>query len=77
MTFPPTAADILDARTVIQQFLHRTPLYHYAGLSDLLGCQVYMKHENHQPIGAFKVRGGLNLLSRLSEGERTRGVVTA
>jgi threonine dehydratase len=77
MTSPPTVADILDARTVIQRFLHRTPLYHYAGLSDLLGCQVYIKHENHQPIGAFKVRGGLNLVSRLSEGDRTRGVVTA
>jgi threonine dehydratase len=77
MTSPPTAADILDARTVIQRFLRRTPLYQYAGLSDLLGCQVHIKHENHQPIGAFKVRGGLNLLSRLSDGERSRGVLTA
>jgi threonine dehydratase len=77
MTSPPTAADILDARTVIQRFLRRTPLYQYPGLSDLLGCQVWIKHENHQPIGAFKVRGGLNLLSRLSDAERKQGVLTA
>ena len=77
MTSPPTAADILDARTVIQRFLRRTPLYPYSGLSDLLGCHVWIKHENHQPIGAFKVRGGLNLLSRLSDAERKQGVLTA
>ena len=69
--------DILDARKVVQRYLNRTPLYFYAGLSELLGCQAYVKHENHQPIGAFKVRGGLNLVSRLSEDERKRGVMTA
>jgi len=77
MTSPPTVADILDARKVLQRFLHRTPLYQYAGLSDLLGFEAYIKHENHQPIGAFKVRGGLNLVSRLTEDEWRRGVATA
>lgn len=38
---------------------------------------MYVKHENHQPIGAFKVRGGVNLISRLSPEERNRGVITA
>ncbi|HSS74875.1 MAG TPA: pyridoxal-phosphate dependent enzyme, partial [Gaiellaceae bacterium] len=37
----------------------------------------WVKHENHQPVGAFKVRGGVNLVSQLSEEERKRGVITA
>ena len=73
----PTITDILDARRVISRYLVRTPLYSYPALSELLGCQAYVKHENHQPIGVFKVRGGINLISRLSEQERERGVITA
>lgn len=73
----PTLADIFDARNVINRHLRRTPLHHYPALSELLGCQAYVKHENHQPVGAFKVRGGVNLVSRLSEAERRAGVVTA
>jgi len=46
-------------------------------LSAELGCEAWVKFENLQPVGAFKVRGGLNLLSHLSPGERKRGVVTA
>ena len=42
-----------------------------------MGTEVYIKHENYQPIGAFKVRGGINLISQLSPGERARGVITA
>jgi len=73
----PTVTDILDARLVIRQHLGRTPLYLYPALSELLGCQAYVKHENHQPIGAFKIRGGLNLVSRLTAGERQQGLITA
>jgi len=73
----PTMTDILDARRIISKYLNRTPLYQYAGLSEMLDCQVYVKHENHQPIGVFKVRGGINLLSRLNDEERKRGVITA
>jgi len=42
-----------------------------------LGAEVYVKHENHQRLGAFKMRGGINLLSQLSEKEKQRGVATA
>jgi threonine dehydratase len=42
-----------------------------------VGAETWVKHENHQPTGAFKVRGGVNLVSRLSEDERERGLVTA
>ena len=43
----------------------------------MLSADVYVKHENHLPTGAFKVRGGINLISRLSEDERRRGVIAA
>lgn len=77
MTNLPAFADILDARQVIAPYLSRTPSYLYTGLSELLGCSAYIKHENHQPVGAFKVRGGINLISRLQENQRANGVITA
>ena len=43
----------------------------------MLGTETYLKHENYQPIGAFKVRGGINLISRLSNAEKSRGVISA
>jgi len=73
----PTFADVLDARTRIAPHLRETPLFRYAGLDELLGVEVFVKHENHQPVGAFKVRGGVNLVSQLDEDERRRGVITA
>lgn len=73
----PAFADVLRARQVVQRFLPRTPLYRYPTLDALVGARVYVKHENFQPIGAFKVRGGVYLMSRLSPEERARGVITA
>ena len=56
----------------------RTPLHRYIGLEKLLGAdEVRVKHENHQRLGAFKMRGGINLLSQLSRDELDRGVATA
>ena len=46
-------------------------------LDQLLHAKVYIKHENHMPTGAFKVRGGINLISHLTSEQRERGVVTA
>jgi len=73
----PTLADVLDARRRISPHLRPTPLYGYASLDELVGAQVLVKHENHQPVGAFKVRGGINLISQLSDDERERGVISA
>lgn len=73
----PTVADVLEARRRISPHLRPTPLYSYPVLDDLLGAEVFVKHENHQPVGAFKVRGGVNLVSQLSPDERQRGVITA
>jgi threonine dehydratase len=73
----PTLLDIIAARPRVYRYLRPTPLYFYPGLSDLVGAQVWVKHENHQPVGAFKVRGGLNLAAQLSESERRAGLFTA
>ena len=73
----PTLADVHEARDRIAPHLRPTPLYEYASLSELLGTEVFVKHENHQPVGAFKVRGGVNLISQLSADERGRGVIAA
>jgi threonine dehydratase len=73
----PNLADVLDARRSIAPYLRPTPLYSYAALDEQVGAEVYVKHENHQPVGAFKVRGGVNLISQLSPDERERGVIAA
>jgi threonine dehydratase len=76
--FPvPDLADVLAARQRIAPYLSPTPLYRYPALDALAGAQVWVKHENHQPVGAFKVRGGVNLISQLDEDERRRGVIAA
>ena len=79
MTVPPAPdlADVLAARRRIAPYLRPTPLYRYPALDAMTGAQVWVKHENHQPVGAFKVRGGVSLVSQLTEDERRRGVITA
>jgi len=73
----PTFRDVLSARQRIRPFLKPTPLNRYPALDALIGAEVWVKHENCQPVGAFKIRGGINLMSSLSEDERSRGVITA
>ena len=73
----PTFADVLQARRQIRPHLGVTPLYAYPALARLVGADVWVKHENHQPVGAFKVRGGVNLVSQLSPEARRQGVIAA
>lgn len=73
----PTLHDVISARGRIAPYVWRTPLHHYLGLDALLDAEVWVKHENHQRLGAFKMRGGINLLSRLTDEEKRRGVITA
>jgi threonine dehydratase len=73
----PTFADVLAARRRIAPYLRPTPLFGYAGLDDLVDTEVLVKHENHLPVGAFKVRGGVNLVARLDDAGRERGLMTA
>jgi threonine dehydratase len=73
----PAFKDIMDARKHVYRFLHRTPLHSYAGLDELVGTDVYVKHENHHAVGSFKVRGGVNLAAHLTDAERKAGLFTA
>jgi threonine dehydratase len=73
----PTLHDIIAARKIVYQYLKPTPLHHYPTLSELVGAQIYIKHENHQPIGAFKVRGGLVMAAGLNPDQRQGGLFTA
>ncbi|MEN8190650.1 MAG: threonine dehydratase [Thermodesulfobacteriota bacterium] len=72
-----TLLDIINAKKNVYHYLRPTPLHHYPTLSSLIGCEAYIKHENHQPVGAFKVRGGLNLAASLSPEEKKGGLFTA
>ena len=74
---PPTFTDVLEARSVLARHLARTPLLRHSPIDRIVGTDVWVKHENHLPTAAFKVRGGINLVSRLSERERDAGLVAA
>ncbi len=69
--------NIFAARENVYQFLKPTPLYNYPTLDKLIGTKTWIKHENHLPVGAFKVRGGLNLAANLSDNEKNSGLYTA
>ena len=73
----PVFRDVLAARQRIAPYLRETPLFSYPALNDLIGTQVHVKHENHQPVGAFKVRGGVNLVAQMTAAERSRGLISA
>jgi threonine dehydratase len=74
---PPTLQDIFSARPRVYAALRPTPLLKHPLLDKALGLDIHVKHENHNPMCAFKIRGGVNLVSRLSPEERRRGVVSA
>lgn len=73
----PSLRDLEDARARVYAHLRPTPLLRHPLLDDWLGCRVWVKHENHNPTGSFKLRGGLNLVAQLTPDERRRGVVSA
>ena len=68
--------DVQSARTIVYRALRPTPLLDHALLRAETGLRLLVKHENHNPTGSFKVRGGLNLVGNLTPEER-RGVITA
>ena len=71
---PVTIEDVRSALPRVRSALPPTPLWNWAALSDLLGFPFYLKHENHQPVGAFKVRGGINLVEATAPAERAGGI---
>lgn len=69
-------SDVASAREIVYRTLRPTPLLRHPLLDEATGLSIWVKHENHNPTNAFKVRGGLNLIGRLSNNDR-RGVITA
>ena len=74
---PPTLADVLRARASIAPHLRPTPTIQRPALDSALGCRAHLKCENLNPTGAFKVRGGINLLANLDDEPKARGVLSA
>ncbi|MCL5734103.1 MAG: threonine/serine dehydratase [Actinobacteria bacterium] len=68
---------VMKARAVIGRYLNRTNLTYYSELSRLTGCEVYVKHENHNPTGSFKIRGALNFFHHMSGEELDNGILVA
>lgn len=73
----PTFVDVLAAARTIRPYIAKSAFYESISLGKLLGCRLFVKYENHQPVGSFKVRGTLNRMLRASQAERGRGFVTA
>jgi threonine dehydratase len=74
---PPTLEDVLAAKARVYAHMRPSPLLHHPLLDEWVGCRVWVKHENHNPTGSFKIRGGLNLVSQLGDDERRQGVIAA
>jgi threonine dehydratase len=74
---PPTTADVYRARRVVDRHLPRTPLVRSEPLSAEFDADVYLKREDTLPTGAFKIRGGMTLVSRLDEEFRDPGLIAA
>jgi len=70
-------SEFLQAKRRIRPYIRYTPLFRSDFLSELTGGDIWLKLENQQPTGSFKVRGALNKISQLSEAEMARGIVTA
>ncbi len=67
----------LMARALINKYLNRTNLICYSELSRLIGCEAFVKHENHNPTGSFKIRGALNFFHHMSREELETGILVA
>ncbi|MCP5560973.1 MAG: threonine dehydratase [Verrucomicrobiaceae bacterium] len=74
----PTLPEIEAAQTLIRPLIRETPTYRWPLLESGLGCELWLKHENHTPVGAFKIRGGLVYMDELKRAEpEVRGVIAA
>lgn len=74
----PSLAELESAAGIVYRAMPPTPQYSWPLLNQALGCEAWIKHENHTPVGAFKVRGGLVYLERLRQRlPQVRGVISA
>jgi threonine dehydratase len=72
-----TGADVEAAAALLDGIVRRTPMHHSRGLADRVGGPVWLKCENLQRTGSFKIRGAYTRIARLTDEERARGVVAA
>ena len=72
-----SGADVEAAAALLKDVVRHTPMWHSRGLADRVGGPVYLKCENLQRTGSFKIRGAYTRISRLTDAERARGVVAA
>lgn len=72
---PISLVEVIRARSVVRNYVKPSQLIFYESLSRLIGARVYVKHENHNPTGSFKIRGGVNLMHHLQQ-RGTKGVIT-
>jgi len=70
----PTLEEMDAAARIVYRTMPPTPQYRWPLLCEQLGAEVWLKHENHTPVGAFKLRGGLAYFSNLKE---TKGIIAA
>ncbi|HWG19152.1 MAG TPA: threonine dehydratase [Terracidiphilus sp.] len=74
----PTLDRIQEAQTVVYRYMPPTPQYTWPLLNERLGAEAWIKHENHSPVGAFKLRGALVYMDWLRQTQpESRGVVAA
>lgn len=74
----PKLQEIEAAKALIRPLIRETPTYRWPLLESSLGCELWMKHENHTPVGAFKIRGGLVYMDELKRREpAVKGVIAA
>jgi len=72
----PSKQDLLDARTRINDIVHKTPVLTSSTLDEIIGAEVFLKCENFQRMGAYKMRGASHAVSRLNDDQLSHGVVT-
>ena len=74
----PTLSQIESAKALIRPHIRETPTYRWPLLEAGLGCELWLKHENHTPVGAFKIRGGLVYMDELTRQQpNVAGVIAA
>lgn len=72
---PLTTADFQAARAIAHPYIHRTPILTSASLSEITGANILLKAELFQRTGSYKIRGPLNVLSKMSAEEKARGII--
>jgi threonine dehydratase len=68
---------IIKARSAISHYINKTNLIYYSELSRLIGCDAFVKHENHMPTGSFKIRGAMNFFHTINKEDVENGVLVS